>query len=435
MSPDQLVTHVVVSCAVIVGLSAVAGGLFQRLRQPRVVGQILAGIALGPSLLGRLPDGVGHAVLPREAVPYVAVVSQLALVLFLFAVGYELDLRVLRRQRHVVPVVATSAFVVPMLLGAGLALTTRDALAADGDTPRAAFVLYLAVAMSITAVPVLAGIVSERGMSRTRAGVVALASAGIIDAVAWVALAGALLAAGPPEGGTPLPVRAGLLMAYVVAMLCVARPLLARWLRRRDAVARTDVPVVVVVALGSAGVTAALGLHVIFGAFFAGLVMPRRPDGLPDRGLLRPVQEAGGLLLPLFFVVAGLPVDLQGAGSQSLLLVVPVCAVAVLGKLGGGVLGARLAGLPARDSAIVAVMLNTRGLTELIVLNVGLAAGVIDRQGYTVLVLMAVLTTLLTGPLLDLLRPAVAGGQGGRRRVSPEKGPAEVAERDPVGQQ
>jgi Kef-type K+ transport system membrane component KefB len=402
------VTHVVATSAVVVGLSAVVGGLFRRLGQPRVVGQVVAGIALGPSLLGRLPDDVSQAVVPDDVVPYVAIVSQLALVLFLFAVGYELDLRVLRRQRHVVPVVATSAFVLPMLLGAGLALVVRDTLAADSGPPRAAFVLYLAVAMSITAVPVLAGIVSERGMSRSRCGVVALASAGVMDAAGWVVLVVALLAAGPSVGGVPLPVRTLLLAAYVVAMLGVARPLLARWLRARGEASRADVPLVVVFALGSAGVTAALGLHVIFGAFFAGLVMPRRPGGLPDQGLLGPIQEAGSLLLPLFFVVAGLPVDLQGVGSGSLLLLGPVCAVAILGKLGGGALGARLAGLPGRDSTIIGVMLNTRGLTELIVLNVGLEAAIIGQQGYTVLVLMALITTLLTGPLLDVLRPTAA---------------------------
>jgi Kef-type K+ transport system membrane component KefB len=418
LSPDVLVTHVVATCAVVMALSALAGWLFERLHQPRVVGQILAGIALGPSLLGRLPDDVAHAVVPAEVVPYVAMIAQLALVLFLFAVGYELDLTVLRRQRHVVPVVATSAFVVPMLLGAGLALAAEDALAADGGPPQASFVLYVAVAMSITAVPVLAGIASERGISRTRAGVVALASAGLIDAAGWVALVVALLA-GSPSHGSSLPVTALLLLVYVVVMLFVARPVLARWLRSRKAVGRADIPVVAVFALGSAGVTAALGLHVIFGAFLAGLVMPRRADGSPDPDVLRPVHEAGSLLLPLFFVIAGLPVDLQGLGSRSMLLLVPVCAVAVLGKLGGGALGARLAGLPGRDSAVVGVLLNTRGLTELIVLNVGLAAALIDRQGYTVLVLMALVTTLLTGPLLDLLRTRGSSPGPTPRRSAP----------------
>jgi len=162
--------------------------------------------------------------------------------------------------------------------------------------------------------------------------------------------------------------------------------------------------VIVAVAMGSAWATSALGLHVIFGAFLAGLIIPRTADGAPDAELVRPLQETGVLLLPLFFALAGIPVDLGALRSRDLLLLVLVCGIAIVGKVGGGGAGARAAGMSGRDAAAVGIMLNTRGLTELIALNIGLQAGLIDQGLYTVLVVMALLTTALTGPLLTLLR-------------------------------
>ncbi len=407
MHIEALVTHVVASCAIIIGLAFVFGAALRRLGQPEVIGQIFAGIALGPTILGRLPGHLETILIPRQVVPFLTVVSQIAIVLFLFAVGYELDLRVLRQQRRVVPIVAIMAFAAPMMLGGGsaFALDSLYLPSGSGALHGAAFVAFIAVAMSITAVPVLASIIGERGVAGTMPGVVAMTSAGMIDALGWLALIAVLLIGGSSSAGHhSLPITLALFGGYVLVMVFGVRPALRLWLRRRGALVRYKVPVIVTVAIASAWATAALGLHVIFGAFLAGLIMPRTVDGAPDPELDRPLQETGNLLLPMFFVVAGLPVDIGGLGPRDLALLGIVCAIAILGKIGGGTLGARLAGMTRRDATVVGVMLNTRGLTELIVLNIGLQGGIIDRRLYTVLVIMALLTTALTGPLLTLLR-------------------------------
>jgi len=293
-----------------------------------------------------------------------------------------------------------------MLLGAGSAFAFGSwYLPGNDGPPPAGFVLYIAIAMSITAVPVLASIIAERGMTRSRPGVLAMTSAGMIDVVGWLALLVVLLIGGAaPTQGRPLPVAVALFAGHLLVMIFGVRPLLRRWLRRSGASLGRNVPVIVTVGMASAWATSALGLHVIFGAFLAGLIIPRTPRGTPDERLYRPLQETGNLLLPVFFVVAGLPVDIGGLTGPDLLLLGIVCVIAILGKVGGGFLGARLGGLPNWEAAVVGVLLNTRGLTELIVLTVGLQAGIIDRRLYTILVIMAVITTVLTGPLLGLLR-------------------------------
>ncbi len=422
MNIDPVVTHVVGAIAVIVGLSYIFGELFKRLRQPEVIGQLLAGIAVGPSLLGRFFGNVTHALFPVTIVPYLNVTSQIALVLFLFAVGYELDLRLLMRHRRTVPVVALSAFVVPMLLGAASVYAFAHWYLAAGEThvETGHFMLFMGVALSMSAIPVMASIVRERGIAATLAGVTAMTSAAIIDALGWLALAGVLVMASVSSAHRPWVITVFLLAAYVAASLIVVRPILAIWLRRPKALLANKAPVAVVVAAASAWVTAALGLHVIFGAFFAGLMMPRLADGTPDSDLLRPVQDAGSLLLPVFFVISGLSVNIGALHSQDFLLFGVVCVLAVAGKIGASFLAARATRLSVRDSAAIGVLLNTRGLTELIALNVGLQTGIIHQRLYTILVLMALVTTAATGPLLTLARfreagvpavPALASGQ------------------------
>jgi Kef-type K+ transport system membrane component KefB len=406
VSIDALMTHVMASTAIILGVGYLAGAVLRRLRQPEVIGQIFAGIALGPSIIGQLPGHLDTILIPRQVVPYLTVVAQIALVLFLFAVGYQLDLRALRRQRQVVPIVALMAFTVPMLLGGGSALAFGSMYSpGSGTVHRDAFVLFIAVAMSITAVPVLASIIAERGVAGSRPGVVAMTSAGMIDAIGWLALLVVLLIGGASSAGNrSLPITLALFGGYVLVMVYGVRPALRRWLCRPGALVRRDVPMIVAVAMTSAWATSALGLHVIFGAFLAGLIMPRTLDGAPDAKLVRPLQETGNLLLPMFFVVAGHPVDIGRLQTQDCALLGIVCTIAIVGKIGGGTLGARLGGMTRRDATVVGVLLNTRGLTELIALNIGLQAGIIDRRLYTILVIMALLTTVLTGPLLSLLR-------------------------------
>jgi Kef-type K+ transport system membrane component KefB len=377
------------------------------MRQPEVIGQLFAGIALGPSLLGRLAPGAMHAIFPTAIVPYLNVISQVAIILFLFAVGYELDLRLLHRRGKAVAAISVTTFVVPMLLGAGSVYLLGTSLYRAAGEPRVtgvAFIVFMGVAVSISALPVLAAIVAERGYATTVPGVTAMASAGMNDVLGWLALAAALFAASAVPGRRPWTVTALLVTVFIVVELLVVRPAMKAWLSRPGAVMTSKVPVAVAVAMGSAWVSSALGLHVIFGAFAAGVIMPRQADGVPDVDLLRPVLDVGRLLLPLFFIVSGLSVDVGALRGSNLLLFAILLAIAVAGKVGAGSAAARLSGLDGRQSAAVGVMLNTRGLTELIALNAALQAGIIHQRLYTILVLMALVTTAATGPVLEWSR-------------------------------
>lgn len=408
MNLDLIVTHVVAAIAVILGLSYFFGQISRRLGQPEVIGQLFIGIALGPSLLGHLSSGVEHALFPASITAYLYVTAQVALVLFLFAIGYELNMRMLRLVRGAVSVVSVSAFVVPMSLGAASAYVFSDWYRAAGESRvrTGSFVLFMGVAVSITAVPVLAAIIRERGIAATPAGVTAMTSAALIDVWGWLTLGGVLvMASASSSTHRPWPATVLLLTGYVLVMVFPVRRALQYWMSRPKAVLADKVPIAVAVAMGSAWATAALGLHVIFGAFFAGVIMPRQASGGPDADLLRPIQDIGRLLLPVFFVVSGLSANVSLLRASDFALFAVICVIAVAGKVGAGFLGARATKASVRDSAVIGVLLNTRGLTELIALNVGLQAGIIHQRLYTVLVLMALLTTAATGPLLTLIRP------------------------------
>jgi Kef-type K+ transport system membrane component KefB len=406
VSVDSIVTQVVAAIAVIIGLSYLVGKLLRRLGQPEVVGQLFVGIGLGPSLLGHFSSGISHALFPAKIVPYLNVTSQVALVLFLFAIGYELNVRVLRQYRKSVSVLSVTTFVIPMSLGVASAYAFASWYRAAGEpqVDTAAFILFIGIAVSITAVPVLASITAERGIAAGVPGVTALAVAGVIDILGWLTLAGVLVvASASTTAHRPWPITVLLLAGYIAVALILVRPALQWWLQRPNAVVADKVPVAVVIAMGSAWVTAALGLHVIFGAFFAGVMMPRQPGDVPDADILEPVLAAGRLLLPVFFVVSGLSVNVGALRGQDFVLLGVLCVIAVLGKALAGYLAARVTGMSKRDSSVVGVLLNTRGLTELIALNVGLQAGIIHQRLYTILVLMALVMTATTGPVLALI--------------------------------
>jgi Kef-type K+ transport system membrane component KefB len=393
---DNLIADLIGEVALVLVISHLLGAAAQRIGQPHVVGQILAGILLGPSLLGRLPGNLSARFFPAAALPSLTVLSQVAVVIFMFVVGYEIDRRSLRRQRRAVPLIAASSLIVPMVLGSGSVLLLRPHFAALGQSHiSSSFVLFIGVAMAITALPVLAAIVRERGIAGTRAGVTATTAAGIMDVAA---LAGAV-----HKPGRPWPVTVLLIAAFVAVMLLAVRPALLLWIRRPRSVLSNPLPVALVLALGSAWVTASLGLHPVFGGFLAGLTMPR-PDGAPDAGVLRPMEEIAGLFLPLFFVVTGLSLNVADLNGTALVFLAAACALASVGKLVPAYLASRLGGLSSRDSATVAVLVNTRGLTELIALNLGLSAGLIGQRLFSVLVLMALITTMGAAPLLSLLR-------------------------------
>jgi Kef-type K+ transport system membrane component KefB len=404
---DVVIADVIGEVALVLVVSSLLGVISHRCGQPRVVGQILAGILLGPTLLGQLPGHLTSHLFPKATVVPMNALANVAIVIFMFVVGYEMDFRALRGHRKAAPMVAGGALLVPMALGVGAVFGFRPGFSSLGGPHHLtrSFVLFMAVVVSITALPVLAAIVRERGIAGTRAGVTAATAAGIMDVLAWLVLAAALVGAGH-RSSRPLAVTVLLLVGFVAVMLLIVRPVLRWWISRRDSVLSSQLPIALALALGSAWVTATLGLHPVFGGFLAGLVMPSL-DGAPDAEVLRPLEEVSGLLLPLFFVVTGLSLNIGSLGGEAFAMLALICAIAIVGKMGPGYVASRLAGLSPRDSAAVAALVNTRGLTELIALNVGLSDGIIDRKLFSVLVLMALITTLAAGPLLSLIKLSV----------------------------
>jgi Kef-type K+ transport system membrane component KefB len=417
---DVLIADVIGDIALVLLASWLMGALARLCGQPVVIGQILAGIALGPSLLGQLPGHLTTRLFPSTALPSLTVLANVGVVIFMFVVGYELDFRSLRGQRRAVPLVATSGLLLPLGLGIAAVLAFRSRFNALGPPHSSrAFVLYMGVVVSITALPVLAAIIRERGIAGTRAGIVATTAAGFMDAGAWLLLAVAVASTVHKQGRPPW-LTLLLLCAFAVAMLFGVRPLLRWWMKRRLSVLSVSLPIALFLALGSAWVTASLGLHPVFGGFLAGLTMPSL-DGHPDDQVLRPLEQVGDLLLPLFFVVTGLSVDIGKLDANAFVVLAIVVAVACAGKLGSAYPACRLGGLPRRESAGVAVLINTRGLTELIALNVGLTDGIIGKRLFAVLVLMAVITTIATAPLLTRVRlPIPAAATRRPIAVSPE---------------
>lgn len=401
---DATIAAVIGDTALVFVIASLLGAVARKCGQPTVIGQILTGVLLGPTLLGRLPGHLTGHLFPGEALPYLNVLSQVAVVIFMFTVGYEIEFGAIRRHGRVVPLLALGALLVPMGLGIACVLFLRPEFAGLGAGPEGrSFVLFLGVATSITALPVLAAIVRDRNLAGTTAGIIATAAAGMMDVLAWLVLAAALIGTGHADPFS-LPATVALTACFVVVMLAVVRPALSRWMNRSQSALSGTLPVAFALATGSAWVTAALGLHPIFGAFLAGLTMRGR-NRAPDAEVLRAMDQVGNLLLPLFFVVTGLSLNIGAMGGDAFILLAVLVVIACAGKLAPGYWVPRASGLTPRDSATIASLVNTRGLTELIALNVGLVDGIINPRLFTVLVLMALITTLATGPLLSVIRP------------------------------
>jgi Kef-type K+ transport system membrane component KefB len=401
---DSLIADVIGDVALVLMVSSCLGAVARRLGQPAVIGQILAGILFGPSVLGHLPGHLTSRLFPPAVLPYIAVISQVAVAIFMFVVGYELNRKSFRQTYRPAAMVAGAALLVPMVLGAATPFAFRPGFRALGQTGFGhSFILFMAVAISITALPVLAAIMRERGISGTTAGITAVTAAGIMDVAAWIVLAAALVGTGHSQSRSWL-VTPLLITGFALVMLTAVRPALRWWIRRPRAVLANQLTVALALTLASAWVTASLGLHPVFGGLLAGLTMPSK-DGTPDPDVLRPMEDISRALLPLFFVVTGLSVNVGALDGTALVLLAVLVGLATAGKIGPAYAAARIGGLTPRDGVTVALLVNTRGLTELVALNVGLSAGLIGQRLFSVLVLMAVLTTVMTAPLLQLTRP------------------------------
>ena len=400
-----LILQVVVICSV----ARVLGWLFARLHQPRVIGEIVAGILLGPSLLGWLSPAAMTQLFPPQGLGAIYSLSQVGLLLFMFQVGLELDVAKLRRMGRTVVLTSNVSIIVPFLAGALLALFLHRTLS-DASVPLLVFALFMGTAMSVTAFPVLARILTDRNMLQSRIGSIAISCAAVDDITAWCLLA--LLTAMVRTGtGTPLWFTLGGLLVYAALMLWVVRPLLARSRAFEGERASTDALVfVVMLAFLSAWATEWLGVHALFGAFFAGAILPRSEALM--RGVVERLKFVNTvLLLPLFFAFTGLRMSVGLLDGWSLwLCALLILLVAVAGKLLAGAAAVRLSGMGWREALSVGVLMNTRGLVELVILNVGLDLRVISPTLFSMMVLMALVTTFMTTPLLDFLyRPRAAG--------------------------
>lgn len=407
VADGQALLHVLLALTAVIVVGRLLGAAFEWFRQPPVIGEVVAGILLGPSLLGRVAPGAASFLLPDGIVPHLEMIAQLGVILYMFTVGLDLDTSALRRRGHAAVAISHAGIVAPFLLGALLALGIYPVLSPP-DVRFTVFALFLGVSMSVTAFPVLARILTDRRMQRTELGVLALTCAAAGDVTAWCLLAFVVGVAQAEVGGAVLVVL--LTLGYIAAMFLLGRPLLHRWVAwTGDALTPGVVAAVFAALLVSAAATEAIGIHALFGAFVLGAALPR--DCAIAREFPRRINDlVGAVLLPAFFVITGMRTQMGlVSGWENWLWCLVIVAVATLGKAGGSFLAARLSGIDGRDSAALGILMNTRGLMELIVLNIGLELGVISDRLFAMLVVMALVTTILTTPALRLLGNSWSG--------------------------
>lgn len=392
-----------VQLLVVIAAAQGMGRLFRAFGQPSVVGEMAAGILLGPSLMGMVAPEAFSFIFPAESLGSLKLLSQVGVCLFMFTVGMELDAGHLRHKARTAVIVSHASIVVPYLLGVLLAYFLFTSLAQPGTT-FTAFSLFMGISMSITAFPVLARILQERQLSRTYLGSTAIACAAVDDVTAWSLLAFvvAIVRAGSLAA---CALNLAFIALFVSVMMWVIRPGLRRWIGRdrleADETSKGVLAVVMCIVVASALCTEVIGIHALFGAFLAGAIMPET-GSFRHKLAVRVENFSTVLLLPLFFAFTGLRTQIGLLNDvQGWLICLAIIAVATIGKLGGTAITARVTGMSWRDSLQLGALMNTRGLMELIALNLGYDLGILSPRIFTMLVLMALVTTALTGPLLS----------------------------------
>lgn len=395
-----MLLSVLLALTVIMVTARLVGALFTKLNQPAVIGEVVGGILLGPSLLGRIAPELQLWVLPSEAAPFLNVISQLGVILYMFLVGLELDLGLMRATVFTTVGIAVASIAVPFAVGAAFALTL-DGGFVPPSVPFTSFALFLGVSMSITAFPVLARILSDRHLHKTPLGTMALTCAAINDAIAWCLLAFvvSVMQATPQAAISTVAMT----VAYIAVMLTIGRALMARlitYLDHSSHPGEQSLALVLISVLLSAVATEFIGIHAIFGAFLIGAIIPH-DSRISAYAFDRLSDLVRVLLLPAFFAFTGLRTEiglLQTPADWAMCALIIVVATA--GKWGGTAVAARVFGMPWRDAGALGILMNTRGLVELIVLNIGLDLGVITPRLFTMLVVMAIVTTMMTSPIL-----------------------------------
>ncbi|WP_294200443.1 cation:proton antiporter [uncultured Chryseobacterium sp.] len=380
------------------------GWICMKIRQPSVIGEMIAGIVLGPSLLGMYFPEFSAFLFPKESLGNLQFLSQIGLILFMYIVGMELDLSVLRKKAHDAVVISHASIIIPFALGIGLSYFIYKEFAPEG-IPFTSFALFIAIAMSITAFPVLARIVQERNLQKTKLGTVVITCAAADDITAWCILAAviAIVKAGSFESSIYVILMA---IAYVFLMIKIVRPFLKRigdLQAGKNTINKPMVAIFFLTLILSAYATEVIGIHALFGAFMAGAIMPENAkfrtlfiDKVEDVALV--------LLLPLFFVFTGLRTQIGLLNDSHLWITAGfIILTAVIGKFAGSALTAKFLGINWKESLTIGALMNTRGLMELIVLNIGYDLGVLSPEIFAMMVIMALFTTFMTGPMLDFI--------------------------------
>ena len=391
-----------VQIGVILFSARLVGWLFRKVHQPQVMGEMFAGLLLGPSLLGWVAPGAYAALFPADSLGYLNSLSEVGLILFMFLVGLELDPKILRGRGHTTVLTSHVSIIAPFFLGAILALYLYPRLSDDSVT-FTHFALFLGTAMSITAFPVLARILTERKLLNTHLGTVAIAVAAVDDVTGWFILALVVLLV-RSDNASSMWLMLGGLGLYVLVMLLGVRRFLSRleaMYEKRGLLTQNLMALVLLLLLASSWVTEELGIHALFGAFLIGAIMPKHPGFVHT--LTEKLNDAAVvLLLPIFFAFTGIRTSLGLVNSGEMWFYFAlIISVAILGKFGGSMLAARLTGMSWREAGALGTLMNTRGLMELVLLNIGLDIGVISPALFAMLVLMAIATTFMTSPALE----------------------------------
>ena len=395
--------EVLIALVTVIIVARACGLLFKKINQPAVMGEVVGGIILGPSLLGHLFPKLMVILIPPTTLPYLNIIAQIGIVLYMFIVGLELNINEFKKSAHSTFIISHSSILVPFILGSVLALYIYQDMAPPG-VGFTNFALFIGVSLSITAFPVLARILADKGLTKTSIGRLALSCAAIDDVTAWCLLA--LVVSRAQSTMSSAFMAYALCAIYIVIMVFAVKPYLEKWvptLSDGKKFGSSKIAFFLVGILVSALITESIGIHAIFGAFLFGVIIPSDTYVAVDLDF-KLHEFVRVLFLPAFFAYTGMKTQIGLLDSTyDWLLCLLIISVATVGKLGGTVIAAKATKHSWKDSLVLGTLMNTRGLVELIALNIGLEIGILSPRLFTMLVIMAIVTTFLTGPLLILI--------------------------------